>query len=226
MNKIKAVIFDLDGTLIDSEPNYLAADQKLFAEYGFMDYTMEMHSKYIGFGSKEMMEDMQQKYPINESVEKLLAKKNRYYIEIARRHTVVYPEMLDFLKLLSSQGYPLALASGSSPEVIRTILSITNLAGYFKIVLSAEDVKCGKPEPDIFIETAKQLGVAVENCLVIEDSQYGVEAAKRAAMYCIALPAPTIIPLHDYFGKADLLFKNGIAEFSAAKSMAWLTGIK
>lgn len=226
MNKIKAVIFDLDGTLVDSEPNYLAADQKLFAEYGFMDYTREIHSKYIGFGSKEMMEDMQQKYPINESIENLLAKKNRYYIEIARKRTVVFPEMLKFLQLLVSQDYPVALASGSSPEVIQTVLSITDLAKYFKIVLSAENVKCGKPEPDIFIETAKRLGIAAEECLVIEDSQYGVEAAKRASMYCIALPSPTVTPLHDYFSKADLLFKNGIAEFSATQSMEWLTGIK
>jgi HAD superfamily hydrolase (TIGR01509 family) len=225
MNKIKAVIFDLDGTLIDSEPNYFAADRKIFADYGFMDYTMEIHSKYIGFGSKEMMEDMKEKHHINESIDKLLAGKNRYYIEIARKHTTVFPEMVKFLELLTSHNYPLALASGSSPEVIQTVLSITDLAKYFPVVLSAENVKQGKPEPDVFIESAKQLGIEAENCLVVEDSQFGVEAAKRALMYCIALPLPTITPLHEHFSKADLLYKQGIAEFSADQAFEWLIGI-
>lgn len=226
MNKIKAVIFDLDGTLVDSEPNYFAADQKLFAKYGVSDYTMEIHSQYVGFGSKEMLEDMQQKYKINESTENLLAGKNRNYIEIARNNTAVFPEMLKFVELLISHNYPVAVASGSSPEIIQEILSITDLAKYFNVVLSAENVKNGKPEPDIFIETAQQLGVAAENCLVVEDSQYGVEAAKRASMYCIAVPSPTILPLNDCFKKADLLFKQGSAEFSAVQALEWLIKIK
>jgi len=221
MSTIKAVIFDLDGTLIDSEPNYLEADKRIFADYGFLDYNMEIHSQYIGFGSKEMMEDMKKKYHINESTEKLVAGKNRYYMEIARNNTPVFPEMQEFLELLRVHDYPLALASGSSPAVIDEVLEITQLRKYFQVVLSAENVKQGKPEPDIFLEAARQLQRPPGNCLVMEDSHFGVEAAKRAAMYCIALPSPVMV-LGEDFMQADLLLKQGIAEFSAAKAFAWV----
>ncbi|WP_246588980.1 HAD family hydrolase [Pelorhabdus rhamnosifermentans] len=221
MSTIKAVIFDLDGTLIDSESNYLEAERRLFADYGFTNYNMEIHSQYIGFGSKEMMEDMKKKYHIHESIENLLAGKNRYYSEIARKNTVVFPEMQKFLELLHVHDYPLALASGSSPAVIDEILEITQLRKYFQVVLSAEDVKQGKPEPDIFLEAAEQLQKDPEHCLVVEDSHFGVEAAKRASMYCIALPSPEMAIGEDFM-QADLLLRQGVKEFLAEKAFAWL----
>jgi beta-phosphoglucomutase family hydrolase len=222
-SKIKAVIFDLDGTLVDSEPNYFETDRKLLIEYGVMDFDVEMKNKYVGIGSRQMMEDMIKIYQINETIENLLAKKNKYYFEIARNSTVVFPEMLNLLELLSANNYPMALASGSSPEAIDLVLSVTNLKKYFNIILSAENVERGKPAPDIFLEAAKQLGVPSENCLVIEDSQYGVEAAKSAFMHCIALPYLTEGSLHDSFLMADLLFRNGITEFNAEKAFTWVT---
>ncbi len=91
--------------------------------------------------------------------------------------------MYKFLQFLKSNNYPLALASGSSPEIIETVLSITKLKEYFDVVLSAEQVEKGKPAPDVFLEAAKQLGIPFKNCLVIEDSQPGV-AAKT--LPCIA----------------------------------------
>ena len=88
MSTIKAVIFDLDGTLIDSEPNYLEADKRIFADYGFLDYNMEIHSQYIGFGSKEMMEDMKKKYHINESIEKLIDAFKKTIFHVVIEHKV------------------------------------------------------------------------------------------------------------------------------------------
>lgn len=221
MNKIKAIIFDLDGTVVDSEPNYYESDRKLFAEYG-ISVSLEMKNKYVGIGSKEMMEDMKKIYDINDSVEDLVNKKNKYYIEIAKDNTVVFPEMLKFLKKLKDNNYPMAIASGSSPEVIDLILSVTNIRHYFDVVLSAEQVKKGKPAPDVFLAAAKQLGMPAENCVVLEDSQYGVEAAKSAGMHCIALPYLTAEPLHESFNMADMLFKKGISEFTAEKAYEWL----
>lgn len=222
---IRAVIFDLDGTLVDSEPNYFEADKRLFTEYGILDFGIKSKNKYVGIGTKEMMEDIKSKFPINESIENLVAKKNAYYLEIAKNNTIVFPEMQKFIDLLKNNGYPLAIASGSSPEIIDTVLSITNLKDYFDVVISAEEVKRGKPSPDVFLEAAKQLCIPFENCLVIEDSQYGVEAAKSASMYCVALPYLMGEALHDSFIMADLLFKNGITEFRAEKAMEWLTEI-
>lgn len=226
MGKIQAVIFDLDGTLIDSEGNYLKADQRLFADYGFMGYDWKLHSQYIGFGSREMLEEMKEKHHIEEPIETLLRKKNQYYIEIAQKNTIVFPEMLKFLKQLKEQGYALALASGSSPAVIRAILEITGMGKYFSVVLSAEDVRKGKPEPDIFLEAAKRLDVAPESCLVMEDSHFGVDAAKRAGMYCVAIPAPIPGPSVPIFKQADLCLDDGIDAFLADEVYDWLQKVQ
>jgi beta-phosphoglucomutase family hydrolase len=222
---IRAVIFDLDGTIVDSEPNYFEADKKLFAEYNITNYSQEMKNKYIGIGSRQMMEEIKRDYQLDEMVEVLLNKKNQYYLELARSNTVVYPEMLALLKLLKNNNYPLALASGSSPGAIEFVLSVTGLKDFFGVVLSAEEVKKGKPEPDIFLEAAKQLGISPRKCVVIEDSPYGVEAAKSAGMYCVALPYICGENLQDSFREADLLFSRGIREFSAVKAFAWLTAV-
>lgn len=219
--QIKAIIFDLDGTLVDSEPNYYESDKKLLGEYG-IELTEEMGIKYIGIGCQDMMADIKANFNIDDSLESLLAKKNQYYIDIAKDNTIVFPEMLTFLQLLKENNFPMAIASGSSLEVIEMITAITNIKPYFDVALSAEEVKRGKPAPDIFLETAKRLGISPINCLVLEDSQYGVEAAKSAGMYCISIPFPTTQPLHNSFTKADLLYKNGIEGFSATQAFEWL----
>lgn len=219
---IKAVIFDLDGTLIDSEPNYFEADHKLLKEYG-IELDLEMKKKYVGMSTQEMLEDLSRKYSFSDSIEVLAAKKNRYYMDIARSKTTVFPEMNKFLHLIKEHGYATALASGSSPEIIEEILSITQLSSLFDVVLSSEEVEKGKPEPDVFLESARRLNIRPEHCLVMEDSQYGVEAAKRASMVCVAIPYPTDGPLPEAFAKADYLVKGGMGNFSAEKTFRWLT---
>jgi HAD superfamily hydrolase (TIGR01509 family) len=221
-HKVKAVIFDLDGTLVDSEPNYSKADDVLLGEYGIQALSEEMKKKYVGIGTREMMEDVKGIYGINESIDILVAKKNTYYLEIAKENTIVFPEMYRFLQFLKENNYPLAIASGSSPEIIDMILAITNLAGYFDVILSAEEVAKGKPAPDVFWEAAKRLGVPFKNCLVMEDSLHGVEAAKSASMYCMALPYMMEEPFDDSFLMADVLFKQGIIGFRAEEAIDWL----
>ena len=130
--------------------------------------------------------------------------------------------MLRFLEKLKQNGYPAAVASGSSPTVIDMVLSVTNTRHYFDVVLSAEHVAKGKPAPDVFLEAARRLGIAAGSCLVVEDSHYGVEAAKNAAMHCIAIPYLLQEPLHASFSKADMVFRQGISEFTADKALAWI----
>lgn len=223
--RIQAVIFDLDGTLVDSEPNYLKADSRLFSEYGIA-FNVEMKEKYVGFGCKQMMEAVKEDYQLEASAEELLAKKNQYYLEIARSNTAVFPQMKVFLDLLQKEGYPMALASGSSPEVIDAVLEVAGLRSYFDVVISSEEVQRCKPAPDVFIEAANRLQVPYENCLVVEDSQYGVEAAWSASMYCVGLPCSLNGEIHESFRKAQLLLEKGVAEFSAEKVFAWMKNIQ
>ncbi|MBA4603813.1 HAD family hydrolase [Thermoactinomyces mirandus] len=222
---IKAVIFDLDGTLVDSEPNYFEAEKKLFAEYGINNFDFEMKKKYVGKSTKDTLTDYKKNYSIEESVETLTKKMNKYYLDIAKNNTVIFPEMRKFLELLKANNYRMALASGSSSEIIDEILFITGLKDFFDVTLSSESVRKGKPAPDVFLEAAKLLGIPPENCLVLEDSNYGVEAAKNASMYCIAIPYFTEKPLAQSFLMSDLLLKDGIKSFSAEKAFKWMRNI-
>ncbi len=222
---IKAVIFDLDGTLIDSETNYFEAERKLLAEYGVNSFDFETKKKYIGKSTKDILEDFKKNYSIEESIETFTKKKNKYYLNIAKNNTVVFPEMHKFLDLLKANNYPIALASGSSTEIIDEILFITGLKNFFDVTLSSESVKKGKPAPDVFLETAKLLQIPPENCLVLEDTNYGVEAAKNASMYCIAIPYFTEKPLAESFFASDLLIKDGIKNFCAEEAFEWMRNI-
>lgn len=218
---IKAVIFDLDGTVIDSEGNYYESDRLLLKSYG-VDLTPAMKNKYVGTGNIEMMKDIKKIYNIEDSIESMVEKKNKYYIEIARNGTKVFPEMIKFIEMLKKARFSLAIASGTSPGILDEIIKITDLGKYFSVIVSAENVERGKPSPDVFLETARRMGTDPLGCAVVEDSEYGVEAAKRAFMYRIAVPYLTGEPLSDRFLASDLIFKKGMSGFRAGKAYKWV----
>jgi beta-phosphoglucomutase family hydrolase len=221
IGRIEAVIFDLDGTLVDSEPLYYEADKKVLGRFG-IEMNMQMKNKYVGISSKKMMEDMKALHHLTESVEELLHQKNAGYLELAQYRTTVFPEMLKFVKWLQEQDFPMAVASGSSVDVIDMVLEVAALRKYFAVVVSSDQVKHSKPAPDVFLEAARRLNVAPERCLVLEDSRYGVEAARKAHMHCMAMPYPNGMPMHECFNTADLLFEKGMEEFTATTAMNWL----
>ncbi len=219
--RVSAVIFDVDGTLLDSEENYYLADQKLLERYG-IPFSKEDKKRYIGGSNRDMMLDLKRRFGLSESAEELGELKNMLYLEIATTGTRVYPEMERLLRMLREDAMPVAVASGSSPPVLERLLAAVDLRKELDAVVSAEEVSRGKPAPDIFVETARRLGVPPHECVVIEDSQYGVEAARRAFMRCIAVPYLVEKPLADSFIMADLLFEGGMSEFSAEAAFSWV----
>ena len=219
--KFSAVIFDLDGTLVDSEPLYLEADQKIFRPLGII-VEAEHKKPYTGLSSHCFLADIKKQYDLSISVEELLTRKNAAYMELAQERTHVFPEMRTFVSLLKEHGYPLAVASGSSKEVIDAVLEAADLLTYFDVTLSSSQVKKGKPAPDVFLEAARLLNTPPQACLVMEDSRYGVEAAKNAQMSCIAIPPAEAAPLPDCCYEAEVRFAKGMAEFTAARAFAWL----
>lgn len=218
---VGAAIFDLDGILIDSEPNYLAAEQQLLSVYG-VEFTEDLKRPYIGWGTRDMLADVAAKYGIGVPVDDLVERKNAIYLRLAREHVIDYPGTREILLELRADGLPTALASGSSPEVITAILSTLGLASAFDAVVSAEQVARGKPAPDLFLEAARRLAVDPSECVVFEDSEAGVSAALAAGMSCVAIPYLTAPPVAEPFHRADYLVAGGMAALDASAVLTWL----
>jgi HAD superfamily hydrolase (TIGR01509 family) len=168
-----------------------------------------------------MRADLKRRFGLRESVEELVALKNELYLEIAAAATVAYPEMRRFLQYVRRAGLLTAAASGSSAPVLERVLAAAGLDAELQVVVSAEEVARGKPAPDVFLEAARRLGVPAPECLVVEDSRHGVEAARSAGMRCMAIPYLLDEPLAQSFLAADLLFPAGMAQFDADAAFAW-----
>ncbi|WP_142215819.1 HAD family phosphatase [Streptomyces sp. SLBN-118] len=217
-----SVIFDLDGTLVDSEPNYYEAGRRLLAQHGVRDFGWEHHTRFIGIGTRDTLEILRGEYGIEDPVDELLAGLNRIYLELARASTDVYPEMRKFVELLHTDGVPMAVASGSSRAAVGAVLAGTGLDAFIAATVSAEEVARGKPEPDAFLEAARRLGAAPSDCVVLEDAAPGAAAAHAAGMRCIAVPYVPETAGDPAFGAAELLFAGGQGDFTARAAYDWL----
>ncbi|ALC24678.1 hydrolase [Streptomyces pristinaespiralis] len=219
-----SVIFDLDGTLVDSEPNYFEAGRRVLAAHGVLDFDWEQHTRFIGIGTRETLEILRARYALDAPLDELLAAKNRAYLELASASTDVFPQMRAFMERLSARGVPMAVASGSSRAAIEAVLAGTGLAAHIAVTVSAEEVGRGKPEPDVFLEAARRLAAAPADCVVVEDAPPGAAAARAAGMRCIAVPYVEDTAEDTAFLAADLLFKGGQREFTAEAAYGWVMG--
>ncbi|MFG3158911.1 HAD family hydrolase [Streptomyces sp. NPDC048232] len=217
-----SVIFDLDGTLVDSEPNYYEAGRLTLAEYGVPDFTWADHETYVGISTQETVADWKRRYALTAPVEELLAVKNRHYLELARTSARAYPEMRRLVERLAAEGVPLAVASGSSPEAIGAILARTGLEAHLRTVVSADEVARGKPAPDVFLEAARRIGADPAHCVVLEDAAPGAAAAHAAGMRCIAVPYVAAQADAPEFATAGLLVRGGQDAFTARAAYDWL----
>ncbi|WP_432117471.1 HAD family hydrolase [Streptomyces sp. bgisy032] len=217
-----SVIFDLDGTLVDSEPHYFEAGRQTLAAHGVTGFGWADHERYVGISTLETVADWKERYGLRASVEELFADKNRRYLDLARRSTRAYPEMRRFVELLAAGGVPMAVASGSSPEAIEAVLAGTGLDACLRTVVSADEVARGKPAPDVFLEAARRLGADPSRCVVLEDAPPGAAAAHAAGMRCIAIPYVPAQADAPEFATAGLLLRGGQQEFTARAAYDWL----
>ncbi len=224
---IWGAIFDMDGTLVDSEPNYFEADRVFLKRYG-IDYRDEVRDSMIGRGNFEFFRMLEEAYPDNPlcllPMEERVRLKDENYLEYARGRTFAFPEMVRLLGMLAEARTPLAVASGSSPDIIVHSLEFAGIRDRFAVLVSALEVRRGKPEPDVFLEAARRLGLTPDRCAVLEDSQYGVRAAISAGMRVIGVPSPVSGPVPEAFGRVDLLFPGGMASFSAEEAYRAMRG--
>lgn len=214
-----AVVLDLDGTLVDSEPNYYEASRALLADRTGREYTWADNEQYVGISSHETLALWRREYGIAASVAELLADLDRRYLALARARTPVYPEMRKLVERLHDAGVPMAVASGSSRAAIGAILAGTGLDAQLTTFVSAEEVPRGKPAPDVFLAAAALLGAEPADCVVFEDAAPGAAAAHAAGMRCVAIPYVAAHADDPAFADAELLFRGGQEEFTAQAAL-------
>lgn len=186
MRPYQAVIFDMDGVIIDSEPRHERAFREIFDELGYGSSHGVHFPDYYGRSDLALWQDFIARHAPTQSLEELTALKQNRFLEMIRRETPIFPGVPELVQSLANVT-PLAVASGSLHVVIETVLGMEDLRRHFRAVVSVEDVGKPKPFPDVFLRAAECLEVAPEGCVVIEDSAAGVQAAKRAGMRVIAI---------------------------------------
>jgi HAD superfamily hydrolase (TIGR01509 family) len=198
---VRAVIFDMDGVIVDSEPYSMQALIDTLRLYGIEPTEDDLHRSY-GRRIQDDFVDYFSRYGVTGDVDIAMAHKHARYYHLAAGHLHPFPGVIPLLKRLRDHGYCLALASSGDRVKVAFGMQALKLNGTFQVIVSGDDVTHSKPDPEIYVTAAQRLGVAPVECVAIEDAPAGVEAAKRAGMCCIAV---TNSVTRDQLQKADLI---------------------
>jgi beta-phosphoglucomutase family hydrolase len=193
---LRAVIFDFDGVITDSEILHFRAFNAVLTPYGFQLTKPEYYRKYLGMSDADCFRALiaEGRLPIPEpQIKNLGQQKTRVFEKLARTEGRIIEGVREFLDALSAAKVPTAICSGALRAEIELILEEAGLRNYFDVIVSAEEVQRGKPDPEGFLLTLEKLNeawpeaIAPESCIVIEDSHWGLKAAQAAGMRTIAV---------------------------------------
>jgi len=180
------VIFDMDSVLADTGPIHYESWVKLAKQIG-VKFSKRFFNLTFGQQSISITRELVGPKIKQEVVEKWANLKELYYREMVKDELKLLPGALDLIKELHARNFKLAVGSSGPPENVDLLLSTLNIKDYFDVIITAAEVKNGKPAPDVFLIAAEKLNIKVDNCLVIEDAPVGITAARKAGMKVIAL---------------------------------------
>jgi len=194
-----AVIFDMDGLLVDTERLQFAASDRVLMKLRGVTLPHEVMIALIGLRSDECWAYMKKMYDLSESLDELEAMQAETYAPMLRNESEAMPGARELIATLHEKGYPMAIASSSPLWQIDAVVERLGIQGILGAVASGQEVTRGKPAPDVYLLAAQRLGIAPARCVALEDSRPGSLSAKAAGMYVIAVPsAETVSPSFDH----------------------------
>jgi HAD superfamily hydrolase (TIGR01509 family) len=203
---IEAVVFDLDGVLLDSEQVWDAAREQLVRDRGGR-WHERAQQDMMGMSSREWSAYMHERLGLAESPDEINA-------EVVQRLDAIYRERLPLIdgaveavRRLAAR-WPLGLATSSNRPIIDLVLELTGLGDSFRITVSSEEVARGKPAPDVYLEAASRLDIRPGQCAAIEDSHNGIRAARAAGMTVVAIPNKVFPPDKEALELADVVLES------------------
>ena len=203
---IDAVIFDLDGVLLDSESAWLAAKRAVVDEWGGT-WKEEASRAMLGMSAPEWSVYMRDELAIDRAPAEINADVVKRLLAGYRERLPLLPGAVEAVERVAAR-WPLGLASSSNLEVIEVVMEAGDFAKHFKTWVSSEEVGAGKPAPDVFVEAARRMKVDPSACAAVEDSHNGILSARAAGMAVVALPNHEFPPGEDALAKADRVLES------------------
>jgi HAD superfamily hydrolase (TIGR01509 family) len=203
---IEAVVFDLDGVLVDSEHVWDEARQELARERGGR-WTESASRDMMGMSSLEWSRYMHDVIGVPDPPEEISAAVVRRLEALYRRELPLFDGAREAVERLAAT-WPLGVASSSNRPLIDLVLELSGLHRFFRATVSSEEVPRGKPAPDVYLEAARRLGVDPGRCAAIEDSHNGIRSAKAAGMRVLAIPNPRYPPDEEALAQADVVLRS------------------
>lgn len=204
LKNISAVIFDLDGTMVDSMWMWRAIDIEYLNRFG-IPLPEDLQARIEGMSFQETAVYFKEHFPIPDSLEKIKSDWNRMAWDKYRYEVPLKPGVLEFLKLCREKELRLGIATSNSRELVENIMEVHGLGAFFSCIMTGSDIKRGKPFPDIYLAASEALGVSPECCLVFEDIVPGIQAGKSAGMRVCAV--------EDAYSSPDRERKRSLADY-------------
>ena len=193
MRKPEAVIFDMDGVLIDSEPIHVDIERKLFDKLG-ISVSTEIHRSYLGTATEYMYRDLISRFGLSASVSELLQFDDLFRCDYFRqlKELNLNVGVLNWIREIRESGLKLGVATSSSPSLAAILLERCEINSLFDVIVTTSDAGKSKPFPDVYLLAARKMSVSPANCIVFEDSPNGLSAANKAGMFCVGVQTNSV----------------------------------
>jgi len=200
---IQAVVFDLDGVIVDSEQVWDEVRETYTREAGGT-YSDTATRDMMGMSSNEWSRYMAERLRVPGTADEINAAVVQRMLDRYGEAPPLIPGAVDAVRRIATR-WPLAIASSSNPELIDVVVRAAGLDGVFRTAVSSQEVQSGKPAPDVYLEAAQRLGADPARCAAVEDSENGIRSAKAAGMFVVAVPNPHFPPTDDASALADVV---------------------